>query len=130
MPNSMVPGLRTFSVTAARDGDLFEQDFHAGGECGAMVSALMAINKAWRTDYRTWDDMACDSDAVQIIEHPAFMADRIPLSLLEWLVGMADEAITVRQNDEEDETDPATMESYRDSLAEARAALDGQEGGK
>lgn len=121
--------MRTYTFDCARDGDLFREEFICADREQAETMAVAAINAAWGksigSTYATWDDMASDMDGCDIIEHPAVMAPRITLSMLDWLYGMAREAMTIREGDDEDETAPETMEAHRETLREVETLLNG-----
>jgi hypothetical protein len=74
--------LKTFQFDCARSGDMFGDDIIAETETEAQAGAVDLINSHWRERYSDWDDMAEDMDGCVLIEHPAIMAQRLPLATI------------------------------------------------
>jgi hypothetical protein len=82
--------MKTFEFSIARDGETFAEDFAAENRDVAELDIVVRINEVWHTDYATFDDLTADSDGFDLIEHPAVMAQRIPLATMTLYRRLAD----------------------------------------
>jgi hypothetical protein len=87
--------LKTFELTIARDGETFAEDFLAENRDCAELDIVVRINEVWSTDYATFDDLTADCDGYDLIEHPAVMAQRIPLATMELYRSLAEQVLTI-----------------------------------
>lgn len=58
----------TFDLHLARDGEMFISSYAADDEDGAQALALADINRAWREDYASFDDLVADSYGYSLYE--------------------------------------------------------------
>jgi hypothetical protein len=89
------PTSRSFTIDVWEGESIWSWDGVAGSEDEAREAALAQINEDWEREYPDWAELAMDVDGTALMEHPAVMAPRLPLALLEqvegFLVGFEDD---------------------------------------
>ena len=81
---------RTFTFDCAKHGALYGEDFIAVSRDQAEAMAVASINANWRETYTSWEDMVAGMDGCGLTEHPAVMAERLPLATVTLYRRLAD----------------------------------------